>query len=86
MYDGATSAFFVRQTGIQFGVPKILSYFFIGRQKEGFSLNKVMVGYDGWTMERFTMSDATIPLLADGFKWIGYSKKHGFLWNARLLQ
>ena len=27
------------------------------------------------------MSDATIPLLADGFKWIGYSKKHGFLWN-----
>ncbi len=59
-----------------------MSYFFIGRQKEGFSLNKVMVGYDGWTMERFTFSDATIPLLADGFKWIGYSKKHGFLWNA----
>jgi phosphate-selective porin OprO/OprP len=81
MYDGPTSAFFVRQTGIMFGVPKILSYFFIGRQKEGFSLNKVMVGYDGWTMERFTMSDATIPLLADGFKWLGYSKRHGFLWN-----
>ena len=82
MYDGATHSWFVRQTGIMFGVPKIFSYFFIGRQKEGFSLNKVMVGYDGWTMERFTMSDATIPLLADGFKWIGYSKKHGFLWNA----
>jgi phosphate-selective porin OprO/OprP len=81
MYDGATSAFFVRQTGIMFQVPKILSYFFIGRQKEGFSLNKVMVGYDGWTMERFTFSDATIPLLADGFKWLGYSKRHGFLWN-----
>jgi phosphate-selective porin OprO and OprP len=63
------------------GVPKILSYFFIGRQKEGFSLNKVMVGYDGWTMERSTWSDSTIPLLADGFKWIGYSKRHGFLWN-----
>ena len=81
MYDGPTSSFFVRQTGIMFGVPKILSYFFIGRQKEGFSLNKVMVGYDGWTMERSTWSDATVPLLADGFKWIGYSKKHGFLWN-----
>jgi phosphate-selective porin OprO and OprP len=81
MYDGPTSTWFLRQTGIMFQVPKILSYFFIGRQKEGFSLNKVMVGYDGWTMERFTFSDATIPLLADGFKWIGYSKKHGFLWN-----
>ncbi len=81
MYDGPTNSWFLRQTGIMFQVPKILSYFFIGRQKEGFSLNKVMVGYDGWTMERFTMSDATIPLLADGFKWIGYSKKHGFLWN-----
>ena len=81
MYDGPTNTWFLRQTGIMFGVPKIFSYFFIGRQKEGFSLNKVMVGYDGWTMERFTMSDATIPLLADGFKWMGYSKKHGFLWN-----
>jgi phosphate-selective porin OprO/OprP len=81
MYDAPTHSWFVRQTGIMFGVPKIFSYFFIGRQKEGFSLNKVMVGYDGWTMERFTMSDATIPLLADGFKWIGYSKKHDFLWN-----
>jgi phosphate-selective porin OprO and OprP len=39
-----------------------------------------MVGYDGWTMERFTMSES-IPLLADGIKWLGYSRKHGFLWN-----
>ncbi len=68
MYDGAVHSWYVRQTGIMFGVPKILSYFFVGRQKEGFSLNKVMVGYDGWTMERSTMSDATIPLLADGIQ------------------
>ncbi len=81
MYDGYVGGWYVRQTGIQFGVPKILSYFFIGRQKEGFSLNKIMTGYDGWTQERFTFSDATIPLLADGFKWMGYSKRHGFLWN-----
>jgi phosphate-selective porin OprO and OprP len=81
MYDGATHSWYVRQTGIMVGIPKIVSYFFIGRQKEGFSLNKVMVGYDGWTMERATMSDATIPLLADGIKWLGYSKKHYFLWN-----
>lgn len=81
MYDGPNGIWFLRQTGIMFGVPKILSYFFIGRQKEGFSLNKIMVGYDGWTMERATVTDATIPLLADGIKWMGYSKKHGFLWN-----
>lgn len=81
MYDAPTNSWLLRQTGVMFQVPKILSYFFIGRQKEGFSLNKVMVGYDGWTMERFTMSDATIPLLADGLEWLGYSKKHGFLWN-----
>lgn len=62
-------------------VPKLWGHLFIGRAKEGFSLNKVMTGYDGWTMERSTMSDATIPLLADGFKWLGYSPKHGFLWN-----
>ena len=48
MYDAPTHTWFLRQTGIMFGVPKIVSYFFIGRQKEGFSLNKVMVGYDGW--------------------------------------
>src|ERR1700743_1617119 len=81
MYDGYLNSWFVRQTGVQFGVPKILSYFFIGRQKEGFSLNKIMVGYDGWTLERFTFSDAPRPRRADGFEWLGYSKRHGFLWN-----
>ena len=27
------------------------------------------------------MNDASIPLLADGFKWLGYTPKHGFVWN-----
>ena len=40
--------------------------------KEGISLNKVLSGYDGWTSERFTFSDAAIPLLTDGIKWMGY--------------
>jgi phosphate-selective porin OprO/OprP len=40
-----------------------------------------MTGYDGWTMERATMNDATIPILADGIKWLGYTPKHKFLWN-----
>jgi phosphate-selective porin OprO/OprP len=81
MYDGPNHAWLVRQTGVMIAVPELWGHFFIGRQKEGFSLNKVMVGYDGWTMERSTMSDASIPILADGIKWLGYTPKHGFLWN-----
>lgn len=81
MYDGGTNSWFIRQTGIMIEVPKLWGNLFIGRAKEGFSLNKVMTGYNGWTMERFTMNDATVPLLADGIKWLGYSPKHGFLWN-----
>ncbi len=81
MYDAPSHSWFIRQTGVMVAVPKLWGNIFIGRSKEGFSLNKVMVGYDGWTMERSTMSDATIPLLADGFKWLGYTPRHGFLWN-----
>jgi phosphate-selective porin OprO and OprP len=81
MYDGPTNSWLLRQTGVMIAVPKLWGNLFVGRAKEGFSLNKVMTGYDGWTMERSTMNDATIPLLADGIKWLGYSPKHGFAWN-----
>jgi phosphate-selective porin OprO/OprP len=81
MYDAPNKAWLLRQTGIMIAVPELWGHFFIGRAKEGFSLNKVMTGYDGWTMERSTMSDATIPLLADGLKWLGSTPKHRFLWN-----
>lgn len=81
MYDGPTHSFLMRETGVMIAVPEIWGNLFIGRTKEGFSLNKVMVGYAGWTMERSTMNDATIPILADGIKWLGYSPKHEFLWN-----
>ncbi len=81
MYDAPSHSWFIRQTGVMIAVPELWGNIFVGRSKTGFSLNKVMVGYDGWTMERSTMSDATVPLLADGFKWLGYTPKHGFLWN-----
>jgi phosphate-selective porin OprO/OprP len=80
MYDGANEAWLVRQTGVMVAVPELWGHVFIGRAKEGVSLNKVMTGYDGWTMERFTFSDA-IPLLADGVKWLGYAPNRHFLWN-----
>lgn len=81
MYDAPTKSWLLRQTGVMIEVPELWGHVFIGRAKEGFSLLKVMVGYDGWTMERQTISDATIPILADGIKWLGNSPNHRFLWN-----
>ena len=81
MYDAPTHSWLMRQTGIMVALPNKWGHLFVGRTKEGFSLNKVMTGYDGWTMERAPMNDATVPLLADGIKWMGYDPKHGFLWN-----
>jgi len=82
MYDAAaTKDFLVRETGVMVAVPRLSGHIFVGRTKEGFSLNKIMVGYAGWTMERATMNDATIPILADGIKWLGYAPKKHLLWN-----
>jgi phosphate-selective porin OprO and OprP len=71
MYDGAAGAWRFRQTGLMVDVPEWWGDLFIGRTKEGFSTNKIMVGYQGWTQERSTANDAFIPILADGIKWTG---------------
>jgi phosphate-selective porin OprO/OprP len=81
MRDFVTNDWTFRQSGFLIDVPEISGQVFIGRQKEGFSLNKIMIGYGGWTMERTPMSDAAIPILADGIKWIGYSPSRHLLWN-----
>src|SRR5688572_2092942 len=52
MYDGAEDVWRFRQTGLMVDVPEIQGNLFIGRTKEGFSTNKLMVGYNGWTIER----------------------------------
>jgi phosphate-selective porin OprO and OprP len=81
MWDAPLKKFLVRQTQLMIAVPEISGHIAIGRTKEGFSLNKAMMGYAGWTMERATISDATIPILADGVKWIGYAPRKHLLWN-----
>lgn len=81
MYDAVTKKWLFRQTGLMLAVPEIYSWFFLGRAKEGYSLNKVMVGYDGWSMERQPFTDATVPLLADGIKWLGYIPSKRLFWN-----
>jgi phosphate-selective porin OprO/OprP len=84
MYDQPNKKWLFRQTGLMVAVPEIRSHFFIGRAKEGFSLNKVMTGYDGWSMERLPFTDATIPLLADGVKWLALTPDRHFFWNLGL--
>lgn len=81
MYDHANDEWFVRQTGIQIALPELKGQVFVGRSKEGISLNMIMVGYAGWTMERSTTVVATVPLLADGIKWMGYLPKQRLLYN-----
>jgi phosphate-selective porin OprO/OprP len=81
MYDGPTESFHFRQTGLILQVPELAGHLFVGRTKEGFSTNKIMVGYNGWTNERSAASDSFIPILADGIKWTGAAGDH-FVYNA----
>lgn len=81
MYDGASNTWLVRQTGVMIGVPELKGNLWLGRAKEGISLNMIMVGYAGWTMERSTSVVAMVPLLADGVKWLGYLPKKKLLYN-----
>lgn len=81
MYDLVTDEWLFRESGVIIGAPEINSRFFIGRTKEGFSLNKVMNGYAGWMMERQMALDI-IPILADGVRWMGYLPEQGVFWDA----
>jgi phosphate-selective porin OprO and OprP len=69
MYDAANNEFRFRQTGLRLLVPEVNGHLFLGRTKEGFSTNKFMVGYYGWTNERSAVNDAFLPILADGARW-----------------
>lgn len=81
MYDSTNDEWLVRQTGLMIAIPELKGHVFVGRSKEGLSLNMVMVGYAGWTMERSTTVVASVPLLADGIKWMGWLPKQRILYN-----
>jgi phosphate-selective porin OprO/OprP len=83
MYDAAPEkrTWFWRQTGIYVDLPEIGGDVFIGRMKEGISMNKMMVGYNGWTNERATSNDAFLPILADGVQLRGSVPTRGIAWN-----
>jgi phosphate-selective porin OprO and OprP len=81
MYDAAAEKWRFRQTGLMVDVPELLGGVFIGRTKEGFSTNKLMVGYHGWTVERSAANDAMLPILADGVKWMGRVPSGKFVYS-----
>jgi|SRR5688572_145993 phosphate-selective porin OprO/OprP len=81
MYDSDDRAWFWRQTGLIVDMPEWGGDIFIGRTKEGFSMNKIMNGYSGWTNERATANDSFIPILADGVQVRGSVADHGIAWN-----
>lgn len=80
MYNGDTKEWLFRETGVMVSVPELWGSIFVGRTKEGFSLNKVLNGYAGWTAERQMALDV-IPILADGIKWMGFLPKEKIFWN-----
>jgi len=84
MYDGPSDDWFVRESGLIVTVPKLSGHLFIGRTKEGFSLAKQMIGYAVWGLERQPMNDATIPVMADGIRWMGYAPRRHLVWNLGL--
>jgi phosphate-selective porin OprO/OprP len=81
MYDKAKDSWRWRQTGLMLKIPEAYGEVFVGRSKEGFSTNKIMVGYQGFTMERAAINDALLPILADGIKWTGYIPSGRFVYN-----
>lgn len=80
MYDGISNQWLVRESGVMIDLPEISGKVFVGRSKEGFSLNKIMNGYSGWSMER-QMGIDVIPILADGIKYLGFYPKTRVLLN-----
>ena len=81
MYDKASDTWQFRQTGVMFEIRKAHGSLFVGRTKEGFSTNKIMVGYQGWTIERSPMNDAFIPILGDGVRWTGTVPSGKFVYD-----
>lgn len=81
MYDGLEEEWTIRETGLVVGIPELHSEVFIGRQKEGFSLNKTQNGHSTWGNER-AMAVDMIPLMTDGIRWYGYWPRTRLFWSA----
>jgi phosphate-selective porin OprO/OprP len=84
MYDGVNQQWLWRETGFTIPMPEIWGHLFLGRTKEGFSLLKHTSGAAMGGLERYEILDATIPIMADGIRWMGYLPKQELIWNLGL--
>lgn len=81
LYEVADNEWRFRQTGLIFQVPELGGSLFVGRTKEGFSTNKLMVGYYGWFNERSAANDAFLPILNDGARWTAQAFNDRLVYN-----
>ena len=84
MWDGVNRKWLWRETGFTIPTPEIWGYLFVGRTKEGFSILKHTSGAAIGGFERFEILDATIPIMVDGIRWMGYLPKAHVIWNLGL--
>ncbi|HSZ32473.1 MAG TPA: hypothetical protein VK772_04135 [Puia sp.] len=79
-YDGNTGTWRIRETGVQFKMPELSGYIFVGRTKQGYSLQKIQNGFTLWRFERPMIQDL-VPILGDGIKYTGYYPKQHLQWT-----
>ncbi len=70
-YDGNAGTWRIRETGVQFKMPELSGYIFVGRTKEGYSMQKIQNGFTLWRFERPMIQDL-VPILGDGIKYSGF--------------
>ena len=79
-YDGNTGTWRIRETGVQFKMPELSGYIFVGRTKEGYSMQKIQNGFTLWRFERPMIQDL-VPILGDGIKYSGFFPKQRLQWT-----
>ena len=79
-YDGYVGTWRIRETGVQFKMPELSGYIFVGRTKEGYSMQKIQNGFTLWRFERPMIQDL-VPILGDGIKYSGFFPKQHLQWT-----
>lgn len=80
MYDGVERSWEFRETGLLIGLPELSGRVFLGRSKEGYSLNKVQNGFSAPAVERQPSLDL-ISIMQDGIRYYGALNDPNIFWS-----
>lgn len=80
MYDGVERGWAFRETGLLIGVPELSGKIFLGRSKEGYSLNKAQNGFSAPAIERQPSLDL-ISIMQDGIRYYGALDNPNIFWS-----